>query len=99
MANRTLDRYDDFRLRPWPVSPSQYPLRGPSRGPVYTPTIEDAERAMKQRMTNWLYADDKPHPWRRALRIAGGLAYYALALAGSWAIAIGSYALVKAWLF
>jgi len=23
--------------RPWPVSPVQFPLRGPSRGPVYVP--------------------------------------------------------------
>ena len=34
---RPLDSCDNVRGRPWPVSPYQYPLQGPTSGPVYCP--------------------------------------------------------------
>jgi hypothetical protein len=37
VANRTLDRNDNLTHREWPVSPSRYPLTGPSRGYAYAP--------------------------------------------------------------
>jgi hypothetical protein len=37
MSARTLDRQDNTAHRPWPASPTQYPLTGKTTGPVYCP--------------------------------------------------------------
>jgi hypothetical protein len=61
---------DRFDVRPWPVDPRQYPLSGPSRGPVYSPqetALDAAERAMKERMAETLYG---PRRKRWTLRSA-----------------------------
>jgi hypothetical protein len=41
---RPLDSCDNVRGRPWPVSPYQYPLQGPTSGPVYCPPQRDERR-------------------------------------------------------
>lgn len=37
-----MSRYDNAP-KAWPVSPKQYPLSGPTRGPTYTPPPRSAE--------------------------------------------------------
>jgi hypothetical protein len=37
VAKRTLDRSDNLTHHQWPVSPTEYPLSGPSKGEVYVP--------------------------------------------------------------
>jgi hypothetical protein len=37
VSARTLDRQDNTAHRPWPASPTQYPLEGKKIGPVYCP--------------------------------------------------------------